>query len=307
MSSSSESTVIALGAIHYDTIAHGAEAIRPETSTPARFHAKPGGVATNVARNLAKLGVQTKLIGTVGDDAPAQLLKAQLSDEGIKLFTVDRSGFSTGQYLALHDPDGSLKAACVDDRILSEAPVDLFADIVDRLAAIADDRTIWFLDANLPTQMLEALASQIQTGMLMANAVSNAKSQRLTPLLSRLDCLFLNRGEAAALTGLPISTDPDETSSALVEAGLKSFVLTDGPASITVSNKGLITRLAPAKTDVTDVTGAGDALTAASLAAISKGHALEEAVTFGLKAATLTLASTGALAESLSWETLVDF
>ncbi|WP_298983906.1 carbohydrate kinase family protein [uncultured Roseibium sp.] len=307
MSPSFESPVIALGAIHYDTIAHGAEVIRPETSTPARFHAKPGGVATNVSRNLSRLGVQTKLIGTVGDDAAAQILKEQLGEEGIEHFTVTRSGFSTGQYLALHDPDGSLKAACVDDRILSEAPADLFSDIVDRLSATADEKTIWFVDANLPAPMLEGLASQIQSGRLMANAVSDAKSRRLKPLLSRLDCLYLNRGEAAALTGLPASAGPDEISSALVDAGLKVFVLTDGPSGIIVSNKGLITRLTPENTDVVDVTGAGDALTAGSLAAVSKGYALEEAVRFGLRAAALTLASTGALAETLSWEALTAF
>jgi len=305
VSSSTLPPVIAIGAIHYDTIAHARDTIRPETSTPARFSARPGGVATNLARSLVRLGVPTRLVGAVGDDGAAAILTRQLTEEGLELSVVERTGFATGQYLALHNPEGDLAAACVDDRVLSEAPVDLFDAALDTLAASAPAGAIWFLDANLPEEMLVRLTARLETGRLMANAVSDAKAPRLRPVLSRLDCLMLNRGEAAALTGLPQDSSPEQLAAALRQRELKSFVLTSGGGNVAVLHEGEILRFSPKTTEIVDVTGAGDALCAGTVAALARGHSLPEAVPYGLAAAALTLRSTGALAEDLSWDALL--
>ena len=305
MSSSALPPVIAIGAIHYDTIAHARETIRPETSTPARFSARPGGVATNLARALVRLGVPTRLVGTVGDDGAAAILTRQLTGEGLELSVVERTGFATGQYLALHNPQGDLAAACVDDRVLSEAPSDLFDAALDALAVSTPADALWFLDANLPEEMLLRLAGRLETGRLMANAVSDAKAPRLRPLLSRLDCLMLNRGEAAALTGLSQENAPEQLTAALRRTGLKSFVLTSGGGEVVVLHEGEILHFSPKPNEIVDVTGAGDALCAGTVAALARGHSLPEAVPYGLAAAALTLRSTGALAEDLSWDALL--
>ncbi|EAV45255.1 carbohydrate kinase [Roseibium aggregatum IAM 12614] len=301
------SSVIAIGAIHYDTIAHASEPIRPETSTPSRLSAKPGGVATNIARALVRLDVRTHLVGTVGDDGPADMLSRQLHQEGLVLHVLARPGFATGQYLALHNPAGDLAAACVDDSVLSEAPEDLFDAIVEQLAAGASEETIWFLDANLPAAMLARLAGLARPGRLIANAVSDAKAIRLRGVLDELDCLMLNRGEAATLTGLSREASSEDLAAALMQTGLKSFVLTSAAADVLVLEGGKLHRFAPLKTQIVDVTGAGDALTAGTVAALSKGYGLTEALPFGLSAAALTLRCTGALADELTWDALADF
>jgi pseudouridine kinase len=258
----------------------------------------------NVARVLARLGVPVRLIGAVGVDAVARAVTGRLSAEGIELSVVERSDFATGQYLALHDPDGALAAACVDDRVLSEAPAGLFDAIVTGLATSAGEDTIWFADANLTEAMLERVAARIGQGYLIANAVSEAKAPRLRPLLSRLDGLMLNRGEAAALTGHDPDTAAREIAEALAGTGLRSFVLTDGAGETHVLDSGALRCFAPRQAQVIDVTGAGDALVAGAIAALARGHGLVAAVPFGLAAASLTLSATGALAESLSWEAI---
>jgi pseudouridine kinase len=168
------------------------------------------------------------------------------------------------------------------------------------------DDAIWFLDANLPEEMLEHLAARLKTGRLMANAVSDAKAPRLKPVLSRLDCLMLNRGEAASLTGLPQGSPPEDLAAALGQTGLKSFVLTNGGGDVIVSHQGETLRFVPRATEIVDVTGAGDALSAGTIAALARGHGLPDALPYGLAAAALTLRSTGALAEELSWDALLN-
>lgn len=298
------SPVIAIGAIHYDTIAHARETIRPETSTPARFTAKPGGVATNLARSLVRLGVPVQLIGALGEDGAAHELTRKLTAEGLELLVVKRQGFATGQYLALHDPSGALTAACVDDRVLAEAPADLFDTILQSLTAETPSGTLWFADANLPEDMLQRLVAKIPPARLIANAVSEAKALRLKPLLSDLNCLMLNRGEAIALTGLDRDASVEDLANALAASGLPRFVLTSGADHVLVLEEGKISRFQPRSARIVDVTGAGDALMAGTLAALARGKSLTSAVPYGLAAASLTLSSTGALAEGLSWSVL---
>lgn len=300
--------VVSIGAVHHDTLAHAATSILPETSTPAVLTSRPGGVATNIARALVRLDVETHLAGTVGNDAAGEALQGQLSKEGLGLSLMPRQGFSTGQYVALHDPDGGLTAACVDDRILSEAPADFFDGVVKSLLAASPENAIWFLDANLPENMLIRLTGLISdtkpAARLIANAVSNAKAPRLAPVLSYLDCLLLNRGEAAALTSFAVETPIEDLAARLSNLGLRRFVLTDGASELLLFEAEQAFLFTPFKADVVDVTGAGDALTAGTLAALAKDFSYKEAIPYGLAAADLTLRSTGALSNDLSWNAL---
>ncbi|MBO6893341.1 MAG: carbohydrate kinase [Roseibium sp.] len=308
MSSHPSLNVISIGAIHHDTIAHAETSIDPETSTPARFSSKPGGVATNIARTLVRLDVKTLLVGTVGEDAAADMLQRVLSGEGLDLRLVRRKGLSTGQYIAFHDPSGDLTAACVDDSILSKAPADLFDDVLKTLCAEKPGHTLWFLDANLPVDLLlrvtGLLTEHDENARLFANAVSNAKAHRLLPILDRLECLMLNRGEAAALLGTTLDTAIDTLASGLSRTGLQRFILTDGGNDVLLHENDGFQNFRPAAAQIVDVTGAGDALTAGTIAALARGYSYRDALPYGLSAAALTLQGTGALPVDLSWDAI---
>ncbi|WP_299474545.1 PfkB family carbohydrate kinase [uncultured Roseibium sp.] len=304
MSTQPDCRLISIGAVHQDTIAHARINVHRETSTPARFNTRPGGVATNIARTVSRLGVDTTLIGLTGTDAAARELADQLTDESLKLELVQRNGFATGRYLALHDPDGSLAAACVDDTILTEAPETVFDGVIEAAMQNTAMQTIWFLDANLPEEMLVHVVGKLGKGFLFANAVSDAKAPRLRKLLPKIDCLTLNHGEAAALLQKAPSSAPQDLANALIETGLRKFVLTGGRDALLVQTGTGIEKMVPPSTEIIDVTGAGDALTAGTIAALARGFTLNQAVPYGMRAAQLTLQSTGAFAQHLSWDAL---
>lgn len=299
--------LVCIGAIHADTVAHAEESIRRETSTPARLSSSPGGVATNIARAANALGISAHLIGAVGNDMAAASLREQLTREGLDLKFVPRAGYPTGQYLALHDPDGSLAAACVDDCVLSEAPPCVFDSAISDLQQALDHPLQWFVDTNLPEETLVHAVSSIERGFIFANAVSNAKAPRLRPVLKDLDCVSLNRGEAAALLEMPDQAPPDRLATALREAGLDQFILTGGGGDLLACSGDRMERFSPPSSDVVNVTGAGDALSAGFLAATLRGFAFFHSIRYGLAAASITLRSTGAFAEELSWNALEEF
>lgn len=299
--------LVAIGAVHSDTVAHAGERIRRETSTPARLSASPGGVATNVSRAVSALGVPVHLIGAVGEDAAAVSLRQSLTQEGLDLTLVPRTGYATGQYLALHDPDGSLAAACVDDRALSEAPPSIFDRAISDLRQGSDDTLHWFVDTNLPEETLARTIASIGGSFVFANAVSEAKAPRLRPVLGELDCVSLNRGEAGALLDMPAQSPPDALASALRAAGLKQFILTGGGDALLAFSGERLERIRPPTSEIVNVTGAGDALSAGFLAAKLRRIDFFKSVRYGLSAAAITLKSKSAFAEDLTWSALEKF
>jgi pseudouridine kinase len=300
-------TLAAFGAIHLDTLAHAERAILRDTSTPARLTTRPGGVAANVARALARLSPPCALAGAVGLDSDGDALLASLRAEGIDVSTVHRSAHPTGRYLALHDPDGGLAAAVVDSAITDALrPGDI--DVAHPTLAGAD---LWFIEANLPQTVLAQIAAAAGHRLLAADAVSIAKAPRLGDILGRLDMLFCNRMEGAALLGhrnagpAPAPEDAQGIARALVGLGVGACLVSDGPAPLALATAGICLNLAVAPVAVLDVTGAGDALIAGTLAARARGREIADAARAGLAAARITVQAQGAAPATLTWDAVL--
>ncbi|MBO6755834.1 MAG: bifunctional hydroxymethylpyrimidine kinase/phosphomethylpyrimidine kinase [Roseibium sp.] len=296
--------VVCIGAVYLDTLAHAMVPVAPDTSTPARFEVRLGGVAANVARALSRLAVPARLIGVCGDDQAAVEIRATLDREGVPHCLNVRIGMATGRYIAFHGPDGRLAAACVDDHILSTAPAGLFdADLNDAIRNVGKDG-LWFADANCPPDMLARIAAHAPAGGLVFNGVSAAKAVRLTGVFNRATLVFLNRVEAAALSGGRSSATAEDLATALATGGRTTVVVTDGADGLCLSASGQTVRLAGKPAPVKDVTGAGDALIAGTLAALARSMPLRDALDIGQAAARLTVQSAGAVAPDLTWEKL---
>ncbi len=99
--------VLAIGAAGVDMVGHVGGPLEAHTSNPARIRLACGGVARNVAENLARLGQPTTLISAIGNDFFGVHLRQQLEEAGVEtsglLVLEDRP---SGAYLAVVDPGG---------------------------------------------------------------------------------------------------------------------------------------------------------------------------------------------------------
>jgi len=302
-------TVLCFGAVHMDTIAHARQLVRPDTSTPAHFAETPGGVAANVARALARLGVEAHLFGARGADATGHALIDRFWRSGVHAHLIERPDHETGRYIAFHDPDGSLAAACVDDAVLETAPPDLFDGYFND-AVIEKPASWWFADANMPPALLERVTAQAPKGRLVLDAVSRAKAPRLRPVLAQASLVFLNRAEAIALLDREDTTRPDrdakipirELANGVLELGPEAVIITLGGGGLFFARGKKGSRLSAPAADIKDTTGAGDALIAGTIAGLSRALPLETAVQAGQQAARMTLENTGSVPLDMSWE-----
>lgn len=244
------------------------------TSNPARRVSGFGGVARNVAENLARLGADVALVSAVGRDFAAEALLAALRAAGVDTTGIARSAeHPTGTYIAIIDPDGELTIG-VSDLAAVES---LGTDEIARMWPLVGAADFVFADCNLPP---DALASLIATcggaGLPLAiDVVSIPKSARLPANLHTVDVLFCNTDEAPGCRG----------------RGARALVITDGPRPIAIHRNGGIETIPVQPVAAVDVTGAGDSLIAATLVRLCAGDDLAAAVAFGAQCAARTVTS----------------
>ena len=263
------------------------------TSNPARSTRAFGGVARNVCENLARLGLATALVTRVGEDAAGAAIIRHLAELGVDIALVQSDPErNTAEYLALLAPDGSLQAGVADMAIFDQI----------ELAGIwqADIPGWVFADCNLPGALLAELAitTRQRGARLAVDCVSVAKAMRLPKDLTGIDLLFANQAEADAL--LQCVMPPLEAAQALLARGASAAIVTLGPGGLMFACAQASGHLPAPACSVVDVTGAGDALVAATLAALACGTDLPAAARRGIEAATVTLNSADSVRADLA-------
>lgn len=280
--------ILALGGAHIDRRGQVTGTYVPAASNPGIMREDVGGVVFNALRCVVKRGVSASLISVRGGDAAADTVALAIDNAGITDLSVVFLDRTTPSYTALIDAEGELIVGLADMALYDLAfPKQIRRSKVREAIAAAD---AILCDANLPTAALERLVALSGGRPVFAIAVSPAKVVRLMPLLGDLSLLFMNRREAAALVGAEPSGE--SIVHRLRQAGLDAGVVTAGSASVLAfDDTGIFEVDPPTPRKVADVTGAGDALTGATVAALLRGLPLRAALREGLAAAMLAIES----------------
>lgn len=297
---------IAIGALVWDVIGRAettapANEVAPNRRTtplsvdgfdlPGRVLRRPGGVAMNLAAALEGHGLRCAILSQVGSDADGTALILAAQARGVQTRWIDPTpDLPTGQYVAL-EAEGRLVGAVADTAGLEAAGPRILAPLADgRLGSATDPFDgIIALDGNLAESVLAALAASalFAAADLRICPASPAKAARLAPLLGHPRATFyLNLAEASALAGRRFA-DARGAAQALVSDGARRVLVTDGPRPAAEALAGAaILRGVPKPVRVLRVTGAGDALMAAHIAAEFRGAARPLAFDAALAAAT---------------------
>jgi pseudouridine kinase len=285
--------ILCIGGTNWDQIARADVPVVLGTSNPASVSHAAGGVARNVAAGLKHVGLDAGIYGYIGRDQEGTGLRQILESEGINISLLrPHANLRTATYNALVGPDGRLVVAWADMAVHEAlGPADIDRDLPELVKW-----PYWFVETNLSALALAHLADRKPDGCtLICDAVSVVKAPRLIAALSRIDLLFCNRDEAAALTGGPGSTM--ELAQRLV-AGRPNLtvVVTSGRDGLAVRGPSVSQTLTPQvrRDMVADETGAGDALISGTIAALYGGSDLISALRVGMAAADRVLSRIGA-------------
>ncbi len=301
--------VIVIGGANMDFKCRSAAPMVLGTSNPGQVAASVGGVACNIARNLAKLGVATALMSVVGQDEFGERILREARAAGVDVSLMLMSARPTGTYVALLDADGDMTAAVS----AMEATDDLTpAHIVAREADIRQAAMV-VADCNLSAAALDRLADICAAARvpLVVDAVSTRKAMRLKGLLKArrpIHLLALNRDEIAVLTGKRAGTDR-----ALRMAVTTLHRLGVAHLAIGLSARGTYaSSAAPAEAKMVprhpaklvDVTGGGDAALAGTVLGLMRRQRLADAARWGQVAAAMTVSVPETVSPALSADSL---
>jgi len=283
----SQPYMVVLGGANMDLRGSTSQPLRFADSNPGRISCSPGGVARNIAENLARLGADCRLLSCVGDDLHGRALLESTRQAGVDIrHVLVLPDASTSSYLSIHGPDGDMAIAINDMDILQRLDARQLApqrELIRHAGLIV-------ADANLPEQALAWLFAEARAPVFV-DTVSAFKAERIRPWLGQIHTLKPNRLEAASLSGLALDSPADAPAVAawFHQQGVRQIVLSlagDGVYYSGTDQQGW----SPApKVSIVNATGAGDALMAGLASAWQQDMPLAAAVRFAQACAALTL------------------
>lgn len=290
--------LLAIGGAHIDRTAQTLEAHIMGASNPAQITETAGGGAFNAIRNAKMREAGSIGIMSIrGGDGAGLAVEEAIDRAGL----VDLNGTfmdrNTPTYTAILDVSGELITA-IADMALYETGFDRQVKRLEGRSEIAAAKRL-LIDANLPSTAIEAVV-EYATGPIFAMCISPAKAKRLLPMIDQFDGTFLNRRE---LTSLTEDAAIDVQISALSKLGVTRAIITNGPDEVLVLEDGATIALKVPKLDqLVDVTGAGDALTGATIASMMSNPSLslKDCVIYGITAAQMTLQIKGPVCDAIA-------
>lgn len=289
--------------------------VRPVNAWPERGRLSPvesivlrsGGLAHTTGVTLAKLGVQTAVVGRVGTDMFGDYLVRVLEDHGVlphvrrdaraPTSTTVVAVASTGERSFLHliGANGNLMPADVADDLLRST----------RIFHLGGFFVLPSLDGVPAAELLQrAKRLGCRTSLDMAWDASGRWMATLAPCLPHLDFVFGNGDELSHVTGL---REPAQIARTLRARGAGTVAVKLGEAGAYVDSPDWRGPVPAYAVDVVDTTGAGDAYCGGFLAGVLAGWEMERVARFANAVGALCVTSVGGTTGVRSTEATLQF
>jgi ribokinase len=291
--------IVIIGSINMDLVLNVPRYPLPgETLAGGQFRTIPGGKGANQAVACARIGgdnAKVSMIACVGDDPFGVELRTALRNNNIDDSHVSTIvGKPSGVASILVDSDGQ------NSIVLAGGANDyLSPDHIDAALSLIQQASIVVLQLETPVETVcHAINLAHKLGKIVVLNPAPAKPLELD-LLSRVNYLIPNEIEAAMLADLDINkldknTIAKSAAEKLRAVGSANVLVTLGEKGVyaALTSESFHSSALPAL--AVDTTAAGDTFIGGFVASLAKGHSESDAITFGQRAAALSVTRIGA-------------
>lgn len=249
-----------------------------------------GGKGANQATALVKLGVKTKLIGKVADDANGRALVANLRQKGVDVTDVFTDGSQTGLGIIWLDAEGKNRILVFEGantELTGSEATGALSDLPDILL-VQFETTVEAVTESVKLATANNIISVVDCGP--AKDFPLEKMQGMTIITP-------NESETEMLTGvLPDSRENIQKASEILiqRSNAKYAVLKLGSHGCSVWDGKELTLLPAIETETVDTTAAGDCFTAAMALEFALNGDIIEACKIGNAAGSFAVSRLGA-------------
>ncbi len=291
--------VTCVGILVADVVGRPIEALpgRGKLALVDRMELHSGGCAANTGIGLAKLGVETAILGKVGDDGFGDFLVRRFETFGIDAGGVARDPeTATAATMVLVHGDGerSFLHYLGANATFTLADVDFERVRRSKILHVAGALVMPKLDGEPTAELLrQAKAAGVTTAFDTVWDARGRWMELVAPCLPYVDYLLPNYEEGRMLAGG--RDDPAEIAQFLLDAGAKVVGLKLGErGSYIRAQDGTAFTVPALPVQAIDALGAGDAYVAGFLAGVVQGWDLERSARFATAVGACCVTALGA-------------
>ena len=287
---------VVLGNIFIDYKGWVQSAYDPLGRNQGNIEIVPGGVAHNVAENLACLGIPTHFLTTLNQDSISDMIISRLLNNNVNLDYVGKfERDAIGMWLALLDKNGNLLGSVShlpNLKLLEQQVISQLPKLIQNISNIA-------MDIDLNPDIVELITCNVQKSNLKLYALPGNLSviSKNYDLFKYMQCFVCNDIEAAKLLNTSFQPEDLATAQRLVkkfktEFGVQQAVITLGEHGAVYVDQQANTNFQPIyPAQMIDCTGAGDAFFSAVAAFLIRGKSIAVATDAGAKLAAMIISN----------------
>jgi len=269
-----------------------------------RMELHTGGCAANTGISLAKIGIDTAVIGKVGDDGFGDFMILALERNGIDCAGVarDNEAATSATMVMVHgDGERTFIHYIGANATLTEADVNFDVIAKSKIVHVAGTFLMPAFDGEPTARVLKKAKEMGKITSIDTCWDSRGNWMKLLePCLPYVDYALPSIEEARMCTG---KHEPEDVAKVLMDKGVKTVALKMGDQGCYIKSADTELRIPIYCVDAIDALGAGDAFAAGFLAGVANGWDLERTGKFanatGAFCVTALGATTGVKEQSL--------
>lgn len=268
-------------------------------SNPGNISISFGGVGKNIAENIMKLGINSKLVTALGDDLYGKDIQAYLNHINLDVSdTLFLENQPTSMYVSILNDDKEVEMAVASTDICRNITPSYLESIRKRMT----NAKMIVVDTNLEEETLRYLAFLRRKPNLIIDTVSTNKSLKVKEFIGRFHTLRCSKLEAEVLSEYSIYSDDDlpRIAERFISKGVKNVFISLGSKGVFYMNEDKNGILKLPRISVVSASGSEDALVAGIAYGQYYSQDIEECAKFGLGASILTSLNDKVVSEHLN-------
>lgn len=288
--------IVVIGSAFVDIKGYPLGKYIPTGRNAGRVETVHGGVARNVAENIANIELRPTFLGLVDESGTGTEVIEKLNRHKVETKYIKRTPDGMGTWLVIFDNSGDISAS------ISKRPdlmpiLDILEESGDEIFENADSIVIEIdLEKDIIKKTFELAAKYQKRIYAVVSNMSIALERR--DFLKQVECFVCNEQEAELLfmeeyENKTVSEAADLLAKNIALAGIGKMVVTLGSrGAVFADSNGEKGSCPPRKVEVRDTAGAGDAFFSGVTIGLTYGKSLYEACEIGTKLAASVITST---------------